>query len=316
MAADGAWQILGIGPTDEVRAIKRAYGQKLKAIDVEANPDAFIALRAALEDAVWQAETGCFSDGDADEDANADANADADDESAGLEGENEANAADYDADEYDDEDAWYRDTPRPECADIHQARIVDLLWGDAPVDEIADALKISVNAILSDPEMENIDHAANVEDWLSWVITDTMPRSDVLLDPVVQYFRWGTRAKSVYVPYAILTAAKRQADRRRLANMEGMGHTILQLLKKDAPESLGWIRRVSQKNAVQDFLADIRSHNPTIEWALNPAHVAMWDDQLRTPDRSEAAPSPMMRWLPWLVAWLIIQVLLRINHVW
>ena len=51
-----AWQILGIPPTKDQRAIKRAYAKQLKSIDQEQNPEAFLALRAALEQAQFEAE--------------------------------------------------------------------------------------------------------------------------------------------------------------------------------------------------------------------------------------------------------------------
>jgi hypothetical protein len=43
------WQELGIAPTTDQQAIRRAYAQRLKALDVEAQPDAFARLRAAFE---------------------------------------------------------------------------------------------------------------------------------------------------------------------------------------------------------------------------------------------------------------------------
>jgi hypothetical protein len=46
---DAHWEQLGIAPTDDTRAIRRAYAQLLKAIDVEREPKAFIALREAYD---------------------------------------------------------------------------------------------------------------------------------------------------------------------------------------------------------------------------------------------------------------------------
>ena len=43
------WQALGIEPTSDQRAIRMAYSAKLKAMDPEADPQAFIALRDAFE---------------------------------------------------------------------------------------------------------------------------------------------------------------------------------------------------------------------------------------------------------------------------
>lgn len=44
------WKTLGLdGPTDDLRLIKRAYAKKLKITRPDENPDAFMALRQALE---------------------------------------------------------------------------------------------------------------------------------------------------------------------------------------------------------------------------------------------------------------------------
>lgn len=51
-----AWDTLGIEPTEDRRAIRVAYARRLKEIDVDADPQAFIALREALESAQWEAE--------------------------------------------------------------------------------------------------------------------------------------------------------------------------------------------------------------------------------------------------------------------
>ena len=54
------WAVLGIRETDDERAVKRAYSAKLKEMDVENDPQGFIALREAFEQArniaSWRAE--------------------------------------------------------------------------------------------------------------------------------------------------------------------------------------------------------------------------------------------------------------------
>lgn len=51
-----AWTLLGITRTDDIADIRRAYARKLKAIDVDADPAAFIALREAFNRAREESE--------------------------------------------------------------------------------------------------------------------------------------------------------------------------------------------------------------------------------------------------------------------
>ena len=50
------WQRLAIKPTSDLRAIKKAYAVQLKLMDPETDPNAFIALREALQRAQLEAE--------------------------------------------------------------------------------------------------------------------------------------------------------------------------------------------------------------------------------------------------------------------
>jgi hypothetical protein len=57
----GIWDLLGIERTTDEKAIKRAYAQKLKIYHPEDDPEGFLRLRSAyqqaLEDAKWPEET-------------------------------------------------------------------------------------------------------------------------------------------------------------------------------------------------------------------------------------------------------------------
>lgn len=52
------WEILGLEPTGDISAIKRAYAQKTKTCHPEENPEGFLELRKAYQAAVSYAEQG------------------------------------------------------------------------------------------------------------------------------------------------------------------------------------------------------------------------------------------------------------------
>lgn len=51
------WEVLGLdGPTDDLKAIKRAYAKKLRVTRPDDDPEGFMALRDALEHAKYEAQ--------------------------------------------------------------------------------------------------------------------------------------------------------------------------------------------------------------------------------------------------------------------
>ena len=67
------WQILGIEPTDDERAIKRAYAKQLKTTRPDDDAAAYQRLREAFDYALAIAPHICIdADGDEDEDADGD----------------------------------------------------------------------------------------------------------------------------------------------------------------------------------------------------------------------------------------------------
>ncbi len=55
---DAIWTVLGLEPTKDVSAIKRAYAEKAKTCHPEEDPEGFLQLRQAYQAALAWAENG------------------------------------------------------------------------------------------------------------------------------------------------------------------------------------------------------------------------------------------------------------------
>ena len=63
---ENIWERLGVEPTHDLRAIKRAYAQRLKEIRPDEDALAFQALREARDEALWAANFQFSYDDEAD----------------------------------------------------------------------------------------------------------------------------------------------------------------------------------------------------------------------------------------------------------
>ena len=273
------WAVLGIAPTDDPRAVKRAYARTLKTVDVDADPAAFIALRAAMEAATeWGTNTPWWEEDLPDIDL---------DEVALEEGEG-ALAADSDDDaydEFDDPENWQNWRPeRPAFAGEGPgpavAELEDLLYAeDAPDPERVHALG---QALLAHPDLDHVDRAVAVERWLAEAIASNFPRSDPLIEPALARFAWKDHAR--LRDWAVGRILQRLDDlhfRQLLGQPHHPHHRAFQELAGPPRGKLG-LFEFGVADDVSDFLG-LLNERPTLESDLNPAGVAWWRDHLAGP---------------------------------
>ena len=333
---------LGIEPTDDKRAIKRAYAAKLNATDVEADPKAFIALREALNGATWEADyiDEYYGDGSNEAEADEAAIVDAEPETIpdisaitdaeidapsrpaiiplpswhvdtrGLEDENadperqpvSIDDGDDDGDDYEDPATWRWEPQRQPATEAEQEKIINLLWGDRSADDIAPELAEATYAILTAPEMEAIDHASAIEDWMASIIAQAIPKSDPITRVAVPHFRWTDTAETWRQRYGVSQAAARFIDLEAVDKLEKPDHRwhdAWHLLKQPPPDAYGWKGVSRQRDAIVALIQSIRTHNPALESELDGDHVATWDAAAMTPARKNSGWT--FRWWWWVL---------------
>ncbi|MEP9402506.1 hypothetical protein [Sphingomonas sp. VNH70] len=277
------WALLGIAPTGDRGAIRRAYAARLKAMDVDADPDGFERLRAARDAALAhaaQVSTPVLAD-----------------EDAGFAPEPEALPEPPAEPAIDPAEAAFH-----AAIEAHFRALESLLFPghDAPPtrDELA-AIAHHGQALLDDPRMEQVDFQSGAERWFAEHLAASIPRSDPLLEPAAAMFGWIDRRND----YALLPQAQAIVERigaTRFAALVGdpkhrLHRPWVELNRDDAARKPWW----NPKGPRIELLSIIRKSHPQVEGWLNPLRVA----------EVEHGASGGMRVPVWLVIFAIVTVL-------
>ncbi|HWT12915.1 MAG TPA: hypothetical protein VN231_09195 [Allosphingosinicella sp.] len=267
------WKRLGIAPTDDARAIKKAYSARLKEIDPDSEPQAFIALRDARDAAL--AGFGSSGPAPAVEPVRP--------RTAGItrpEADRDVPASPGPK----PEGPGRRPEPGPKprspwqipSIEEHLARISAMLLDPGPDSVDADRLAKEGAALLRHPDMGLITRSEEVEAWLGQVILNAMPRSDVLLAPVIAHFGWVEKAKAWNCPWYVEAAVARARDcRYRDQVLRAHGPAMRALAEPPPPRTnalIAW--------AVAELLDEIRDDYPGLERDFDPATIAWWDEAI------------------------------------
>lgn len=280
------WAVLEVERTTDGRAIRAAYARKLRTIDMEAEPQAFTALRAAYEQALHYA-----------------ARAQAQPVEAAPPPEAEPVMAPAEDAPYRDDARWEAAEPEPAApppppaerpswvADIEA--INALIGGDQSREAIFAPITTHINAILSHPAMLEIDHAAQVENWAAHTILNGMPRTNALLNPCIAAFGWWERAAEYNCPPAIGQIIQRHIDNQALIKLREANSVYsqaLQMLCDPANRP-----RQSQLPTIEVLLNRIRTDHPTLILELDPQSLARWEAMI---ERNHNRPAARVnRWM-------------------
>ena len=249
----GIWDVLGIAPTNDRRAIRGAYAARLKAIDVEADPKAFIELREAMERALMTAN----------------------DPVDGVEASWEVESPAVDAVERDAEHALDGET----------RQIVRMLYDGYHPGETDESLVQCLYRIWANPAVQHIEMSGRIEDWLATIIADRLPMADPLIEPAVARYGWdryegaselGAELSAIFGRRRDLVALAKFADPDR------PGSRLFRMLEQD-PADVARVEKRRAEPELRAVLRAIRDRYPTIEWHFGEERLRAWVDDLQAP---------------------------------
>lgn len=305
-----AWETLGLERTDNVADIRRAYAARLKRIDVDADPEAFVDLRAALDDALYEAEYGPLEEWPAEAEEEAE-----EEEAAAPVAQLCPGCGRVHSPPVPEPAPAPAPVPLPVEGNKAEPfrRLEGLLFDDPDADIDGDALVALVEEILADPDMARVDHAARVELWLAGLAYDAIPRSDPILPLLVRHFgwEWDLRRIDQHFLFEALTQRDRAFD--LLDRVADPGHDLHQAYVElynpaGHPRPAAFFVRAK----VRRLLRVVRENAPAAEAELDQDRVALWDARLE----------PRLTWpgrvgwfgIVWL-AWLAYNLAVWIAHL-
>lgn len=310
--ASSAFRLLGLAETDDVRAIKRAYAAKLKAINPDEDVAGFLALRTALETATGYARylaeraAAIEVDGDSDEYYDDDEDGYEDDDarpirrfirpapSASADGEDAPQSPpQWDAEA---EMATLSQRP-PTAAELFIASLeaeAEAYPDRQPLDaEASDGLLAAFQNLLADPTYETVDGQEDLERWLAHVLPQFAPWSDGLIWRASYHFGWEAELDKAQSDWSLAYAAQRARDVGVVVNLlrpDDPSHAAFMALTLPPEESAAEGQSVV---TMRETITAFQFHNPAILQRFDPETLAYWS-QLKP--NQDCQPSRMFQW--------------------
>lgn len=302
-----AWKALEIEPTSDQRAIRVAYSARLKAIDPETDPQAFIALREAFEAAKIQAQWADLPDEDEEDEEDWDEQAW--DENASWDPapaeyvirplahaggpewqepalEDAAPAAEAATDE-GPASPW---APiRPADADAHARALATLLYSNDrqaqpyPSDAQTEEMLSHWQVIAADPRMQEIAFFADADRWTSELIARTVPFSDPLVPLATRHFGWTREQGAITQSHAVARVTERYRMLEFLDAVKAKQHPLNEAWRElTRPATERTRRGIANGRRVRQLLRIVRDKYPDMEGCFDTTRVALWDNTAKS----------------------------------
>lgn len=268
------WEVLGLSPGADRKTIRRAYADRLRGMEPEADPDAFQALCDARDAALAAADGSPLPGGHAD-----------------------TIAPDRPADA---EPVAAEDAPPPpieiDLTELHRLR--DMVTGASPGADAA-AIEEQGRRVLRDPALLNVDHAEAIETFLAELIYHGTPATDPLLGGMIAFFGWDADENAATRTPLINWILQRDVDRifeLELRHQNRRWARLLDDLRTVSAYEWEARRRRPSPYAVEFLLRYLHDHHPTTVTGLPNESIRWWQDRI---ERTHARVGP----LAWIANW-------------
>jgi hypothetical protein len=302
------WSRLGIDPTKDKAAIRKAYADILRATNLDEDIAGYAELRRARDAALWQA-----GQPDSVELRPIQIDADADDENLLADrSDSENDDAQDEADDDWDHEAWDEDDyvwddspagqhpdpvarsgsgPAPELTEAQQRaqaawnRMLELLYPDGEAsdaavthEELDDGLA-AMDVLIARAEEADLQEHDAIDTALADLFARTWPRSAPFVEPANAAFHWLDEAGALEERYSLRFLNDRLKGMRFHEKVQLPAHPLNKAwVELSRPGRARFVDRLRVKRLeVHKLLTGIRERYPELEAHLDPERVASWE---------------------------------------
>jgi hypothetical protein len=291
------WNRLGIDETGDSGAIRKAYADALRAMNVDEDVAGYAELRRARDHALWLAaeHRRTVEAGEKDGDEFGLGGLDDDDAAQGDAAENDWLDAVWDEDDaaWDEGPPGYRPAaaPGPEVsaaqaeAQAAWAALLAMLYPDGKPCEGAMTLAqmdeglAALGTLLARAEAADVTEHDALDSALAELFARTWPRSAPFVEPAAEAFHWLDEAGSLEERPALRFLNERLRGMRFHAKVQEPDHPLhAAWVQLSQPGRARFADRLRVKRLdVYKLLTGIRRNFPELEQHLDPQRVASWD---------------------------------------
>lgn len=292
------WSRLGIDPTGDTAAIRKAYADALRATDIDEDIAGYADLRRARDHALWLAAQGAQEPADDDEDG--------DDGAAYGLGSLDDDEADPD-DDFDDlhrhdDDAvrWHGSAPMapvpgavPELTEGQRRaqeawhRLLGVMYpegetsDDAVSHEELDAGMDALGVLIARAEEADLAEHDALDGALAELFARSWPRSAPFVETANTAFHWLDESGSLEERPALRFLNQRLKGMRFHDKVQEADHPLHKAwVELSRPGRAGMIDRLRVKRLdVHKLITGIRERYPELESFLDPQRVASWEGE-------------------------------------